>query len=195
VLLAYLIILPLAHAGLFYNFYARRRLPHTLQRALEAYTNFFGIIIWRVFSVDVVNFFIRIYRRPRVYKAGRTLISQSGLRGGLRYNHVAESITLTSLFTTLKYYPSNSALFTERLLRYARTVACPADSVLEFEYVSICKTEEGFDYVAVAEYTVDLRDATVRENILSDAVSVRAAHAVSPVYEGARPGSYVPLKG
>ena len=46
-----------------------------------------------------------------------------------------------------------------------------------------------------AEYTVDLKAATVRENILSDAVSVRAAHAVSPVYEGARPGSYVPLKG
>ena len=196
VLWAYLIILPLAHAGLFYNFYARRRLPRPLQRALEAYTNFFGIIIWRVFSVDVVNFFIRIYHRRRVDQAGeRALVSQSGLEGGLRYNHVAESITLTSLFTTLKYYPSNSDIFIERLLRYARTVACPADSVLEFEYVSICKTAEGFEFVPVAEYTVDPGAATVHENILSDVVSVRAAHAASPVYEGARPGSYAPLKG
>jgi hypothetical protein len=194
-LLAYLILLPLAHAGLFYNFYARRRLTSTLQRALDVYTNFFGIIIWRVFSVDVLNFFVRIYRRERAGGRERTLVSERGLRrGALRYNHVAESITLTSLFTTLKYYPSNSALFTERLLRYARTVTCPADAVLEFEYVSICKSDDRFEFVTVAEYTVDLAARTVRERTVSDVVSVRAAHTVSPVYEGARPGSYMPLE-
>ena len=32
---------------------------------LERYTNLFGIIIWRVFSVDLVNFFIRVWREPR----------------------------------------------------------------------------------------------------------------------------------
>jgi hypothetical protein len=46
------------------TFYARARLPGPLQRALDAYTNFFGIIIWRVFSVDVVNFFVRIHAQP-----------------------------------------------------------------------------------------------------------------------------------
>jgi hypothetical protein len=191
----YLLLLPFAHAGLFYNFYARRRLPLTLQKILEAYTNFFGIIIWRVFSVDVVNFFIRIYRRERA-GGERALVSHYGLKPpGLRYNHVGESITVTSLFTTLKYHPSNSALFTERLLRYARTIACPAGSVLDFEYLSICKTDDRFEFVAVAEYTVDPAAGTVDERILSDAVSVRAAHAASPVFEGARPGSYAPLKG
>jgi hypothetical protein len=58
----YLILLPLAEAGLYYNFYARRALPAPLQTALERYTNFFGIILWRVFSVDLVNFFIRLSR-------------------------------------------------------------------------------------------------------------------------------------
>jgi hypothetical protein len=193
---AYLLLLPVAHGGLFYNFYARRKLPSTLQRALEIYTNFFGIIIWRVFSVDVVNFFILIHHRPRTGEAEeRVLLTRYGLGGGLRYSHVGESITVTSLFTTLKYYPSNNELFRERLLRYARTLACPADSVLDFEYVSVCKSEDHFDFVTVAEYTVDTAAGTIEERVLNEIVSVRAAHAASPVHEGARPGSYAPLKG
>lgn len=191
---AYLILLPLAHAGLFYNFYGRRRLPAPLQRTLELYTNFFGIIIWRVFSVDVVNFFIRIHRRRRVGQAGdeRTLLTRYGLTNGLRYAHVGESITVTSLFTTLKYYPSDNALFRERLLRYARTVACPPDCVLDFEYVSVRKAEDHFEYLTVAEYEVDPAAETINERIIDEAVSVRAAHAASPVFAGARPGSYAP---
>jgi hypothetical protein len=190
---AYLILLPLAHAGLFYNFYGRRRLPAPLQRALELYTNFFGIIIWRVFSVDVVNFFIRIHRRLRqAGESERTLLSRYGLTNGLRYAHVGESITVTSLFTTLKYYPSDNALFRERLLRYARTVPCPPDCVLDFEYVSVCKAPDHFQYVTVAEYEVDPAAATIEERILNETVSVHAAHAASPVFAGARPGSYAP---
>jgi hypothetical protein len=191
----YLVLLPLAHAGLFYNFYARKSLPGPLQSALERYTNFFGIIIWRVFSVDVVNFFIRVYRQHR-QSGERVLISRYGWPGGVlfnRYNHVAESITVTSLFTTLKYYPSNATIFTERLLRYARTVSCPSDAVLVFEHVSLTKAKT-FEFLPVAEFVVDLETESVEERILEASVSVRAAHAVSPVREGMRPGSYIPLE-
>jgi len=189
----YLALLPFAHVGLFYNFYARGRLPGPLQRVLEVYTNFFGIIIWRVFSVDVVNFFIRIHREPRRGGA-RTLVSRYGWGGGLRYGHVCESVTVTSLFTTLKYYPSNADLFRDRLLRYARTVPCPSGEVLVFEYVSLRKAERRFESFTAAEYIVDPRAGTMEERVLDGTVSVRAAHAVSPVHEGLRPGTYVPLE-
>ncbi len=193
-LVGYLVLLPLAYGVLFYNFYARRSLPRPIQRLLEAYTNFFGIIIWRVFSVDIVNFFIVIYHQPRDGSGARTLISRYGWReGGWRYSHAGEAITVTSLFTTLKYYPSNSPLFTERVVRYARTVPYPADSVLVFEYMSIRKAERQFLFIPVVEYTVDVTAGTVREHILDSGVSVRAAHPVSPVHEGARPGSYAPM--
>jgi hypothetical protein len=196
VLVAYLVLLPLAHSGLFYNFYARKSLPRPLQRALEIYTNFFGIIIWRVFSADHTSFLIRIHSRPRASESyERTLLSRYGLRGNLRFNHVGESIVVTTLFTTLKYYPSDSNLFQERLLRYARTLGCAADSVLEFEYVSIGKPADRFEFTTIAEYTVDPATGEVVERALDEAVSVRAVHAVSPVHEGARPGSYAPLKG
>lgn len=197
----YLVLLPLAHAGLFFNFYARKSLPKLLQRVLEAYTNFFGIIIWRVFSADHTNFFVRIYQRQREVtmadrQPSRTLVSRIGLRNGsLRYNHVAESIVVTTLFTTLKYYPSNNELFSERLLRYARTVERHTGFVLDFEYVTISKRDHGFEFVPVAEYAVDVEAGTITERLLDENFSVRAPLSISPVREGARPGSYVPLNG
>lgn len=192
-LLGYLVLLPLAHAGLFYNFCARKRLPGWWQRALDAYTNFFGIIIWRVFSVDVVNFLVLIHHQPRT-GGQRTLISRYGWRGGLRYGHVGESIAVTSVFTTLKYYPTNTALFRERLLRYARTLPCPPGSWLVFEYVSIGKAERRFENISVAEFVVEVTAGTVTERVLNAGVSMRAAHAVSPVHEGLRPGTYAPME-
>jgi hypothetical protein len=191
----YLLLLPLAYFGIYYNFFARKRFPRQFQRLLEIYTNFFGIIMWRVFTIDLINFFPNLYHQPRA-GGERTLISRYGWRAGsLRFSHVGESITLTSLFTTLKYYPSNHGLFTERLLRYARTIPCPADSVLIFEYIIINKTETSFEYITVAEYVVDSHAGSVAERVLNEHVSVNAAHAASPLHESAGPGTYAPLHG
>lgn len=190
---AYLFLLPLSYFGIYYNFFARKRLPAPLQRILEIYTNFFGIIMWRVFTIDLINFFPNIYRQPRA-GGERTLITRYGWRSGsVRFSHVGESITLTCLFTTLKYYPSNNAIFVERLLRYARTVPCPGDDVLVFEYIGIEKDEKQFRFTIVAEYIVDPVAQTVSEKQLNERYDVRAAYAGSPLHEGATPGSYAPL--
>ena len=187
----YLLALPLAHAGLFYNFYGRKRFPTLMQRLLERYTNAFGLIIWRVFSVDVVNFFINVHRQDA--SGSRKLVSRYGWRGGFRYSHVGESIAVTSLFTTLKYYPGNSEIFRDRLLRYARTIKCGDRECLVFEYVRIVKGAACFEFRTAAEYLVDPRSGSLEERILDPSFSVRAPHRVSPVHEGARPGSYAPL--
>lgn len=187
----YLALLPLAHAGLYYNFYARKRLPQALQIALERYTNFFGMIIWRVFSVDVINFFIEIEREDPA-TGTRTPVTRWGSLLQPRYNHVAESITVTSLFTTLKYYPSNSEIFRERLLRYARTVQAPGE-ILVFNYITVTKSPDGFPFEKVAEYRVDPSRTTIDVRQFDPNFSAHAAHAVSPVHEGAVPGSYAPL--
>jgi hypothetical protein len=188
----YLVFLAFAHAGLFYNFYGRRSLPQPLQRTLDAYTNFFGIIIWRVFSVDVTNFFIQVHRQPRDGRGGRTLLSSWGGAPGGRFAHVGEAIAVTSVFTTLKYHPSNSTIFRDRLLRYARTLPCPAGCDLVFEYISIQKTVLRFTHVPIAEYIVDVTAASVTERVLDRILTVSAANAVSPVHECATPGSYAP---
>lgn len=186
---AYLVLLPFAHAGLYYNFYARRSLPAPVQWLLVRYTNLFGIIIWRVFSVDLVNFFIRVWREPR---SGGARSPVGTLGSWPRFNHVGEMICLTSLFTTLKYYPSNNALFRDRLLRYARTLPRQSDDLLVFEYVSVVRRDSHFSWMPVAEYRVDVDAAEVEERLLDDAFSPRVAHAVSPLHEGQVPGSYAP---
>ncbi len=102
-------------------------------------------------------------------------------------------ICLTSLFTTLKYYPSNDAIFTERLLRYARTLPRDAGDVIIFEYVRVVRRSTSFEWVPACEYRVDLEAQTVHERLLDESFSTRAAHAVSPVHEGSVPGSYAPV--
>ena len=189
-LLAYLLLLPLAHAGLAYNFYARRRLPGALQSALERYTNAFGIIIWRVFSVDVINFFVRVSTEPAAGGA-RTVVAPLGRWP--RFNHVGEMICLASLFTTLKYYPSQDGRFRDRALRYARTVPRAPGDLVVFEYHSVSKQVDRFEWRHVADYRVDPATGTVKEHILELGFSPHAAHAVSPVHEGVTPGSYAPL--
>jgi hypothetical protein len=189
-LLAYLVLLPLAHLGLSTNLYLRRAQPQDWQRVLEAYTNLFGIIVWRVFSVDVVGFFVNVYAQG----SGRRLVSRWGWHHGLRYSSVAEAITVTSLFTTLKYYPSNNALFVERLLRYARTVPRAAGEQLVFEYVDISKREGAWRFTPAAEYVVDVEAGTVAESILDESAPLRTAHAHSPLHEAARPGTYAPAQ-
>jgi hypothetical protein len=191
VLAGYLALLPLAHAGLFVNFYLRRPLPRVVQRALDAYTNFFGLIIWRVFSVDVINFVVLVHRR-RPDAGARTLVSRWGQATSLRYCHVAEAITMTSVFTTLKYHPSDRGLFETRLLRYARTVPTRDGDELVFEVRSVVKGRTRFELVPVAEWVVDPMTRTVREHPLGDTEALRRPHAVSPVHEGVRPGTYAP---
>jgi hypothetical protein len=192
---AYVALLPFAKIGQWYNFLAEKRLPGPFQRLLERYTNAFGIIIWRVFSVDVTNFYVRVLVQDE--GGGRAVYSRPGVfdpKVDFRYTHVAEFICVTTLFTTLKYYPSNDTIFVERLTRYARTVPCPPGGRVVFEYVSLHKEGDRFGERLVAEFVVDPVARAVEERSLDPAFSVRAAAAVSPVHEGVTPGSYAPLR-
>ena len=189
VLWAYLALLPIVRAGLEYNFRARKGLPPPVQRLLEIYTNMFGMIIWRVFSADTTNFFVQIY--AQLDDGSRQLVSRWGR--SLRFLQVAESITVTTLFTTLRYYPSNNALFVDRVVRYARTIAAAPGRALVFEYVRLVKRSDGFDFVPAAELLVDRAAGTVQEHVLDATLPLRAPAEGSPIHEGVRPGSYVPL--
>jgi hypothetical protein len=189
----YIVLLPFVRGGMFYNQLRHKSLPAPLQRCLDAYANAFGLILWRVFTADVVNFFVRIWAQPA--SGARRLISEFHRTGPSRFSQVAECIALTSVFTTLKYFPTNAALFEERLFRYARTIPRGAGDRLVFEWVKIEPRDDRFDYVPAAEFVVDLDGRRVTETVIDGSISVRGIPGVSPVHEGARPGSYAPLNG
>ena len=190
---AYIVLLPFAKFGQWWNVLGRTRLPGFLQPLLEKYTNFFGIIIWRVFSVDVTNFYIRVLIEDAGGK--RAVYSRPGRFDpavSFRYTHVGEFICVTSLFTTLKYYPSNDGIFQQRLSRYARTIPAPAGSRIVFEYISMVKDNDRFGQKLVAEYTYDPSSGRIDEKLFDPTFSTRAASPVSPVHAGVAPGSYAP---
>lgn len=186
----YLALLPVVRAGMFYNQLMHRRLPALLQRALDAYANTFGLILWRVFTTDVVNFFVRIWEPASGSRREITNFRQGGFG---RFSQVAECIALTSVFTTLKYFPSNGKLFEDKLVRYARTIPRQSTEPLIFEWVHVLAESKAFAYVPVAEFVVDPERGSVHESTLSNHFSVRAGSRSSPLHEGARPGSYAPL--
>jgi hypothetical protein len=186
---AYMALLPFVRVGMFYNQLKHRSWPTPVQRALDAYANACGLILWRVFTADVVNFFVRVWE---VGAGPRRQITNYSGRGWARFAQVAECIVITSVFTTLKYFPSNRELFEQKLLRYARTIPHAPNTALVFEWVHMRASVDGFAPVPVAEFAVDGVRATVIETTLSDHVSVRAVAGGSPVHEGSSPGSYAP---
>lgn len=187
---AYLVLLPFAYVGMAINFYAKRRLRPLLQRGLDLFTQFFGLILWRVFTADVINFYADI----AVEREGvRTPVAVPGPlfgRWGLRYRHVGEFITLASIFTTLKYYPHDPGLFERRILAYARSFR--EEAVIIFTYVAIKKDGVRFSFRPAAEFRVDPIAGTVTERTLDVNFEVRRPADRSPVAPGTSPGSYAP---
>jgi hypothetical protein len=188
--LIYLFALPLAYLGMAYNFYAKATLPPLAQRVLDFWTRTFGLILWRVFTEDVINFYVEVF--TLLDDGEHPLVVPGSYRTqGLRFVHVAEFITLASIFTTLKYYPHDRDLFQARLLAYAKSLASPMP-VIHFRYVSILKSDHAFRFVPVALFSVDVRSGELIETRLSLESDPRRPAPGSPLIPGIAPGSYRP---
>jgi hypothetical protein len=199
---AYIALLPFVKVMQYLNLFLSISYPRPIQAALTRYANFVPIIMWRVFTPDVTNFFIRIYAVDRSSGAETPLLVEDAtyayreiftrFRWSARFLHVTESIALTTVFTTLKYFRSQRGLFEERLRNYARTLG--TDERLRFEYVSIAKGEKSFEYRAVAEFFVDPVSGEVTEHRLEADFDYGAPARLSHIRETTGFGSYVPKK-
>src|SRR6266498_2548037 len=148
----YVAVLPFVKVMQYTNLFLTRKFPEPFQRLFTWYQNWVPIIMWRVFTPDVTNFFIRIREVDPATGATKAIAdeetgySYANLRGlgwKLRYLHVTESIAVTTVFTTLKYFQSKRDLFERKLVEYARSIG---DGTYEFEYVAIQKGAKGFDF-------------------------------------------------
>lgn len=190
-LMVHLGLLIITHLGLAINLYARRRLPDTVQQFIDFYANLFGIIVWRVFTADLTNFFIRIYA---VESDKRILLNDYSPRKYNRFKDVCESIALTSLFTTRKYHPKDWDMFAAKLLRYAATLPCKDSAVLEFEYVTINKIDAQFKFETESIYRInESRNQVIQEQLLKTE-NGNLLHEHSPIHSAARPGTYAPSR-
>ncbi len=202
-ILGYIVLLPFVKGMQYLNLFAKVQLPGPIQTALTKYANFVPIIMWRVFTPDVTNFFVRIYavkddgtERPLLHEdttySYRELFSR--FAWSMRFLHVTESIALTTVFTTLKYFRSQRHLFEERLVAYSRTLPATAGERFRFEYVAILKGEERFEYLPVSEFAVDAVAGTVAETKLVPNFEWDAPALYSHIKETAGYGTYAPKK-
>jgi hypothetical protein len=198
--LAFIVLLPFVKAMQYLNLFAKIELPRPFQQLLTRYANRVPIIMWRVFTPDVTNFFIRIYRVNRETGDKTALVHEDTTysyrdlghwRRSLRFLNVTESIALTTVFTTLKYFRSQRDLFEERLRAYAGTLG-EDGAIVEFEYVAILKGAECFDFVPVTRFAVDLATGAITETRLVPDFEYDAPAKYSHIKETAGFGTYAP---
>ncbi|MBT9584589.1 hypothetical protein IV102_14690 [bacterium] len=198
---AFLAMLPVAKFTQYYNLFANRSLPQPLQKWVAHYANQVPIIMWRVFTPDVTNFYVRIYEEDPATGESRALLDHDtfSMRNWswlkLRFLHVTESIASVSVFTTLKYFPSNRALFNEKLIKYSLSLqhglGRPVER-LRYEYVLIHKLPDQFFLWHVGNFRVDLNNHQVSEEKLVPDFDFTAPSKFSPVRESDSVGVFTP---
>ena len=133
--------------------------------------------MWRVFTADIVNFFVRVSLVNKDTKEERLLVHEDdtyhyGNWGNILLKHrflqVTESIAIATIFNSLKYFASQRHLFTDRLCRYAATIPRIKGEFVRFTFVSIQKEAASFEYIPTAQFDVDIERETIVETSLSD---------------------------
>ena len=188
---AYVVMMLFVRGVQLINIFRHRQVQRRSQSIADRIANFFGIILWRVFTPDVTAFWIRveIVESPNdsdTLGAPRIIISNWG-KG--RFFLVSEAITLTSIFTLPRYFPHNRELFENRLRRYANSLGVSMDAVVRFVYVEIDK--QGYEFVDLetAFFDVCLNSGLITSKI-QDLSLISKPFKNSPVRAGIKLGSY-----
>ena len=173
----YCFLLPLVKLMQYMHLFGQRRFPPSIQRGLEWVAGLVPIIIWRVFTADIVNFFVRVSLVSKVTKEERLLVHEDdtyhyGNWGNILLKHrflqVAESIAIAVIFNSLKYFASQRELFEDKLFRYAATIPRIQGEFVRFTFISIQKEAASFEYLPTAQFDVDIEREAIIETSLSD---------------------------
>ena len=193
-------LLPFIKLTQYYNLFANRALPSLLQAVITKIADGVPVIMWRVFTPDVTNFFVRIYKKE--YKGKKLLVGEantyeyknwSNFWIKIRFLNVVESIALVNVFNTAKYFPSKPQLFKERLIRYAKSIASSYDlqiEELEFEYVIVKKMTENFLFKPVMNIVVNLREDQIVKEVIDPEFDLSDTALLSPIRECTSAGTY-----
>jgi hypothetical protein len=192
---AYFVVMLFVRGVQLTNVFRHRQVQRLSQGIADRIANFFGIILWRVFTPDVTAFWIRVEivesSNNAETSAAPTMIISNWGKG--RYFLVSEAITLTSVFTLPRYFPHNRELFENRLRRYANSLGVSMDVVVRFVYIEINKQGSEFVDLETAFFDVDIVSGVITSEI-QDRSLIAKPFKNSPVRAGIKLGSYVQRK-
>lgn len=162
------LILPLAKIMQYMHYFSDYRMPRSLSRVLQFLIKHIPIVMWRVFTPDIINFFVRIYKyengKKVLFLDEKSYLYNRGLKSifrNLRYLNVLESVVLSNIFMMYKYFPTNLKLFKEKIKVHAKSLEEDRFAVYEYEYVAVHKSSPTFEYIPVMNFQVDLEENLV----------------------------------
>jgi hypothetical protein len=190
IFLLYLPLLIFIKITQYLNLFKKIYWPHKLNSLLSTIANFFPIIIWRVFTPDVTNFFIKIRIKNKINKGVEvldenniyTVFSDYSFWTKFRFLHVMESITITNIFNSLRYFKNNQELFIKRLLKYSKTFPNHSDNIYIYDYILIEKTSKFFQYKPLKSFIVDTKNESVKSIEIKNSELISKCSTYSPVH-------------
>lgn len=164
-----------------------KKYDSNFQTITHLMNKYYGVSLWRVFTSDITSIYINIYSSGdnKNYK----LLSKWESHNCFRFRNVGESITVTSLFTTLKYFPLDKELFNKKIITYSNSIEQSRFIKYKVHYIS--NSNNYSKKIFVSEFLVDKNKKKVIETILDTQVDLRAAD----IYSSVRPNSGNSFKG
>jgi len=167
----YSIILVVGQLIVWLNFYFSIYLPNSIQKIFDVINLHLPILIWRVFSADVVNIYSLVYE---VDSSGdKRLINRWDFKTDygknaldrFRFFNVAESCVMSSIFNSVRYNDKNLPTAKQRLMQYSYTLLPQLQSKgnnILFEVYRLTKNSktEKLERIKISDWMVNLKSTS-----------------------------------
>tara|TARA_Y100001970_G_scaffold294294_1_gene449955 strand:+ start:24929 stop:26380 length:1452 start_codon:yes stop_codon:yes gene_type:complete len=112
---------------IYINFYFKYKFNFFIQILIDFLSLYSPILIWRVFSADVVNLLVNVYEinnNEKIRLNSEFFYNKNAKNffAKFRFFHVAESCVLSSIFNSVKYNENNLISAKQKLIRYTKTL-------------------------------------------------------------------------
>lgn len=147
---------------IYVNFYFKYKFNYFSQNLIDILSLYSPILIWRVFSADVVNLVVNVYEvnnneKIRINTPFFFNKNANNFFAKFRFFHVAESCVLSSIFNSVKYNENNLEFAKEKLIRYSKTLddqtISPNNAIL-YEVIILNKQNNKIKETLIEEWIV-----------------------------------------
>ena len=190
IFLIYIPLLSVIKITQYLNLFKNIYWPFSTNIFISKVANFLPIIVWRVFTPDVTNFYIMIRFRNKISKCTHSYVDKStynyfplhSFSTKFRYLHVMESIVITTIFNSLRYFHNNLKLFNERLLNYSKTLPNHLDNIITYDYMLIEKSSTNFNYTHLKSFIVDTEKESINSIEMRKSDLISKSSTYSPIH-------------
>lgn len=144
---------------------------YVITKFVHIMNKYYGISLWRVFTSDITSIYVEVYAKKEIgeYK----LLSKWDKWNCFRYRNVGESITLTSIFTTLKYFPTNSDLFENKLLTHSFSIKHYDFIKYKVYYISTNIDKATHEFILISDFNVDKLNKDISTEVKNNIIDLR----------------------